>query len=472
MGAVYVAEQLSTNKERALKLMRPELVANADMRRRFEQEAKVSARIASDHVVEIVGAGVDEKTGAPWLAMELLAGEGLDVRVERDGALDPETVRAMFEQLCHALAAAHALRIVHRDLKPENIFLAVARRPGGVPFTVKILDFGIAKTVADAESNVTATIGTPLWMAPEQTQRGAAITPAADVWPLGLVAFRLLTGRLYWRSAYDEAKSTGMLLREVLIEPLVPASERLQQYGISPLPAGFDAWFARCVAREPASRFSEAGEAYRELAVVLGAPGTARAVIGSSASPSTLATDPTAVLPDDINASLSAEPSGPTTGPLQASSTNSESSTQVLPTRPSPSGAPPGSGEQGPAAPTLVAGTTGGVALTGSVAPPAAPASPGSRVGIIVGGAVLITAMVTGVIALAIVRHQSNDPKPKHATKSSSSVESEKSSSPTAHSTIEPSPSATGTGQSESKCPCQGDRRCMLRHPIICPMPR
>src|SRR5690242_12843529 len=88
MGAVYVAEQLSTNKERALKLMRPELVTDADLRRRFEQEARVSAKIASDHVVEIVGAGVDDATGMPWLAMELLEGEELFDFAERVGALE------------------------------------------------------------------------------------------------------------------------------------------------------------------------------------------------------------------------------------------------------------------------------------------------------------------------------------------------------------------------------------------------
>jgi len=135
---------------------------------------------------------------------------------------------------------------------------------------VKILDFGIAKTLADAEARATASVGTPLWMAPEQTTQGAAITPATDVWALGLIAFRLLSGRYYWKSAYDEGKSTAMLLREVLIDPMVPASERVAQYGLPPLPAGFDEWFARCTAREPSARFEDAAVMYRELAPLLG----------------------------------------------------------------------------------------------------------------------------------------------------------------------------------------------------------
>ncbi len=273
MGAVYVAEQLSTSKERALKLMRPELVANEDLRKRFEQEAKVGAKIASDHVVETIGAGVDAATGIPWLAMELLEGEDLFARIERVRVLDRETTRLIFEQLCHGLAAAHARKIVHRDLKPENVFLALPRRPG-VPFTIKILDFGIAKTVQEADTKMTAALGTPAWMAPEQTEQGSSITPATDVWPLGLLAFLLLTGRLFWKSEYEDAKSTTMLLREMLLDPIVDASARVASYGAPELPPGFDDWFRRCVVRDPLARFPNAGEAYVAFAALFGVTAT------------------------------------------------------------------------------------------------------------------------------------------------------------------------------------------------------
>ena len=115
MGAVYVAEQLSVGAPRALKLMQPQLVRDPIMRKRFEQESRIGARIASDHVVQVVAAGVDSTTGYPWMAMELLEGADLDTVLERRGALPPPEVQEIFKQLCHALAAAHAAGIVHRE---------------------------------------------------------------------------------------------------------------------------------------------------------------------------------------------------------------------------------------------------------------------------------------------------------------------------------------------------------------------
>ncbi len=116
MGAVYVATQLSTGKSRALKIMRPELVEDPGQRGRFEQEARIGARIASDHVVDVIAAGIDPTSGAPWLAMELLDGEDLAALVARRGALPPGEALEIVAQLVHALTAAHAAGVVHRDL--------------------------------------------------------------------------------------------------------------------------------------------------------------------------------------------------------------------------------------------------------------------------------------------------------------------------------------------------------------------
>jgi serine/threonine protein kinase len=201
MGAVYVVRQRSTAKQRALKVLHPQFAVDGPSRERFVQEARVAAEIDSDHVTEVVGAGVDPSTNTPWIAMELLDGEELAAHVERVGALSREAVRELIDQLCDALAKAHAKGIVHRDLKPENLFVARARRRG-VPFTIKVLDFGIAKAVADnaTAAKVSRTIGSPLWMAPEQAQLGARLTPATDVWALGLIVFYLLTGKYFWRA--------------------------------------------------------------------------------------------------------------------------------------------------------------------------------------------------------------------------------------------------------------------------------
>jgi protein-disulfide isomerase len=266
MGAVYVAHQLSTSRKRALKVMHGALGREDDMRRRFVQEATVGSRIESDHLVEVIAAGVDADSGVPWIAMELLDGEDLDSRVRRSGPLSVSEVMAILSELCHALAAAHAVGVVHRDLKPENVFLAKTKREGAET-TVKLLDLGIAKLVAENVPSDTAAIGTPLWMAPEQT--GGRVGPATDVWALGLLAFFMLTGRSYWIVGNAPTGENALMsaLREVVVEPLEPASERARRLKCGALiPAGFDQWFSRCVDRDASRRFPDASVAKRELA--------------------------------------------------------------------------------------------------------------------------------------------------------------------------------------------------------------
>jgi serine/threonine protein kinase len=265
MGTVYVVDQLSTGARRALKVMHPAFFQDPSLRRRFELEARIGARIESDHVVQVIAAGTDEASGTPWLVMELLRGEELGSALQRDPLLPIFTIRHILAQVCHALGAAHQVGIVHRDIKPSNIFLASALRRE-VPFTVKLLDFGVAKVVAEAEIASTAAVGTPLWMAPEQAEQGSTITPAADVWALGLLAFQLFAGKLYWR----ETSSMGSILREVLLSPIVSASVRAADLGSSRLlPVGFDDWFSRCVQRDPSLRFQNARDAWIALAEVL-----------------------------------------------------------------------------------------------------------------------------------------------------------------------------------------------------------
>ncbi len=209
MGAVYECIHLKTRKRRALKVMLPEIVASASMRERFELEARVTADIESEHIVETFDAGVDEETGAPFLVMELLRGEELGSLLKRRGALPSEEVIALLSQAALALDRTHAAGIVHRDLKPDNLFLTT--RDDGAP-RLKILDFGVAKVVADDALSIqqTAAIGTPLYMSPEQFQGDGKIGPRADIYALGHIAYALLTGRPYW---YDEQRSEPRYLR-------------------------------------------------------------------------------------------------------------------------------------------------------------------------------------------------------------------------------------------------------------------
>jgi eukaryotic-like serine/threonine-protein kinase len=271
MGAVYIVDQVSTGKQRALKIMAPELVDNPEIRERFVLEARAASKIESDHVVEIVTAGVDETTGAPYIVMELLRGEELADAVERIGALTPGDVAEVLEQIGHALQQAHEHGIVHRDLKPENIFLAKSKRRD-VAYTAKVLDFGIAKLVSDSAQKKTGTqpLGSPLYMSPEQTDRKGQIGPPTDVWALGLIAFHLLTAKSFWREA--EEGSLAGLLREICVDPLASASERFIEMGFDPTtiaPPGFDAWFAKCVNRDTTERFANAGEAVRAFSALV-----------------------------------------------------------------------------------------------------------------------------------------------------------------------------------------------------------
>jgi serine/threonine protein kinase len=258
MGSVYVVEQRSTGKRRALKVMHPRMLHDPTLRERFTQEARLGAKIASDHVVEVVGAGVDAETGIPWMAMELLQGRDLSAALAERGAFSLPEAKGVLRQVGHALSRAHRQGIVHRDLKPENLFLADTKHEGAGAM-VKILDFGIAKVMQETRATgaTIGGLGTPLWMAPEQTH-GGKITPATDVWALGLIGFALLAGRSYWRCGADDVPLT-VVLTEMFAAPLVAASERVAELGLSTrLPTGFDQWFAQCVAREASERFVSA----------------------------------------------------------------------------------------------------------------------------------------------------------------------------------------------------------------------
>src|SRR5215471_4505970 len=284
MGTVYVVDQISTGARRALKLMHPQLVADEALRRRFEREARISARIESDHVIHVVGAGVDPASETPWLAMELLSGTDLAAHLEKSGPVTPATLLLIFEQLCHALAAAHRMGVIHRDLKPENLFLSKPRSSGAA-FMLKVLDFGIAKLAADTTASITAAVGTPMWMAPEQTSPGQPIAPQTDIWALGLMAFWLLTGLSYWRAANVGSPTMPMFLREILVDEMPPASARASLLGCTvSLSPEFDSWFARCVQRDPKARYATVAEVYEDLARVFSKDAGPRASAPGSAA--------------------------------------------------------------------------------------------------------------------------------------------------------------------------------------------
>lgn len=263
MGAVYLALDTVTASERALKLLHEGLFRDALALRDFAQEAKVTGPFegeARDFVVEVFDAGVCPKTSLPFLAMEMLKGEELGARIDRLGSLNPDDVLTVVSQLAVVLDEAARRGIVHRDLKPENLFLTMV---AGHP-VLKVLDFGIAKLLRDGASGPSRAIGTPVYMAPEQFE-SQPLSPRTDLWALGLIVFTALTGMTFWRHADNVAK----LIHEVLFSPRAAASERAREGGVE-LPAGFDAWFARCTHNDPLQRFETAAEAVAALTGLTG----------------------------------------------------------------------------------------------------------------------------------------------------------------------------------------------------------
>ncbi|TKD08826.1 serine/threonine protein kinase [Polyangium fumosum] len=252
MGAVYEVLQKNTERRRALKVMLPSLVSDPEMRARFELEAKIAAGIESEHIVETLDAGVDEATGMPFIVMELLKGEEIGALLKVRKRLPPEEVVTLLHQAALALDRTHAAGIIHRDLKPENLFLT--RRDDGSP-RLKILDFGVAKIVADGtgSSNTTKSVGSPLYMAPEQIA-GEAIGPHVDRYSLAHIAFTMLVGKPYWARERKSAQGLYPYLMLVARGAQVPSSERAKELGVS-LPPAFDGWFSRATALDTSTRF-------------------------------------------------------------------------------------------------------------------------------------------------------------------------------------------------------------------------
>jgi serine/threonine protein kinase len=200
MGSVYEAEQLDSGQRVALKRIEVgiQLRSNTGIAR-FQREAKATGKIDTDHIVRVLDAKIDPATKSPYLVMELLEGQDLQQLLDKVGALDPRAALRITAQVCLGLQKAHDARVIHRDIKPANLFLA---RRGGGELTVKILDFGIAKIKPDPSQGGQTTgltrtggmLGSPLYMSPEQARGLKEIDFHTDIWSLGVVLYRALSG--------------------------------------------------------------------------------------------------------------------------------------------------------------------------------------------------------------------------------------------------------------------------------------
>jgi serine/threonine-protein kinase len=270
MGAVYEVLDDRTNSRCALKVMLPDLFGDADLQARFALEAKITGDIVSDHLVRVSDAGIDEPTGTPFLVMELLLGEDLGRYLKTRKQLPPDEVVLFLHQAALALDKTHAAGIVHRDLKPDNLF--VTYRDDGSP-CVKILDFGVAKIVAQGAAHATRAVGTPLYMAPEQILGEASVGPRTDLFALGHIAYTLLVGEAFWIEEQRGAESIYPVLAKIAQGfPEAPCARAQRRRGVA-LPPAFDAWLARAAARRPEDRFDRATAQSAALAEALAVSG-------------------------------------------------------------------------------------------------------------------------------------------------------------------------------------------------------
>ena len=271
MGTVWSGRHLVLNSRVAIKFIRPIFAERAEARRRFEIEARAAANVLSKNAVQVYDYGVTDD-GLPYIVMEFLEGESLSETLIRRGPLPAPEVAIIIAHAARALAKAHRAGIVHRDLKPDNIFLAtnVEDADSELAYTVKLVDFGIAKLLHDPSgkdnafggpTQTGAVIGTPNFMSPEQLTLGGAPGALTDLWSLGACAFSAMTARIPF-----EGEILGDIVLKVCVAPMPVASQ------VHPgVPAGFDAWFARACHRDPTRRFQSAAELAESLAGVCGA---------------------------------------------------------------------------------------------------------------------------------------------------------------------------------------------------------
>ncbi|MFW5739057.1 MAG: serine/threonine protein kinase, partial [Myxococcota bacterium] len=258
MGAVYEGENTLISRRVAIKVLHADLMKKPDMVSRFELEAQAAGRIQNDHINEVLDLGT-LLDGSRFMVLEFLEGETLKERIKRAGRLTPMQAVHVVRQVLVGLSAAHRAGIIHRDLKPGNVFI-LWEKLGQRDF-VKIIDFGVSKFLLRGESdeldttNANAVLGTPHYMAPEQLRRSCDVDIRADLYSVGVILYKAITGRVPYN-----AKSIQELVFELMESEPVPASRWV---------AGLDPTFSRildkAIDRDVNKRFQSADEFLAEL---------------------------------------------------------------------------------------------------------------------------------------------------------------------------------------------------------------
>jgi serine/threonine protein kinase/Flp pilus assembly protein TadD len=259
MGEVYEAEDLELKERVALKTLLPAIAADERMIARFKQEIQLARKISHPNVCRVFDLARHPADGSSpetivFLTMELVEGETLAARLQREGRLAPETVLPLLEQIAEALDAAHRAGVIHRDLKPSNVMLA----PASEGPRVVVTDFGLARSfVPTAETTATLSghiVGTLDYMAPELLT-GCAATVASDIYALGMVAYKMVAGSLPFAG---ETPLAAAILRSKVPVP-APRS------AVPVLDPGWDRAILRALEADPTRRFSSAAEFVKAL---------------------------------------------------------------------------------------------------------------------------------------------------------------------------------------------------------------
>ncbi len=255
MGAIFRAQHVHLRRDVALKVMRPELASSPELVGRFRREAQIASSLTHPNIVPVSDFG-KSREGYLFLAMELLEGESLFERLRRERTIPVDEALEILIQVCSGLEAAHRLGVVHRDLKPENIFLELR----GGRTVARILDFGIAKMADPLSRNDThagIVVGTPEYLSPEQAL-GTAVDLRADLYAVGLVAWRMLAGHHPFES--DDPRALLMMQATQPVPALTAARPELAAY------PGLLQVIARACAKDAAERSRSAAELGADLA--------------------------------------------------------------------------------------------------------------------------------------------------------------------------------------------------------------
>jgi eukaryotic-like serine/threonine-protein kinase len=253
MASVYAALDAELDRPVAVKVLAEQLARDAGLRERFVREARLAGRLSHPNVVSVYDAG--EQDGLPYIVMEYVDGETLADVLRRRGRVPPDEATALARQSCRGLEHAHAAGLVHRDIKPQNLLLG---RDG----TLKIADFGIARTAEATRLTQTGTVlGSAAYLSPEQAV-GEEVTPAADLYALGVVLYELLSGRPPY-----EFTSLADLAAKQDAGAITPLGELVPD-----VPSALEDVVMRCLARNPAYRPASAGALARELQSAVAEP--------------------------------------------------------------------------------------------------------------------------------------------------------------------------------------------------------